>query len=167
MQPKERGWIVAIGVAIALAGCHPNRGDETVACSPGETIWVGCNDACSLGSCWGNPAILVCDGDLSTESCNDDRAIAANDDAAWPCSSTCPLARTVCPASGHVTVTVQRGRGDFACDWGIAQRPFLDGDQVPADASEPGDATIDDASTDAPVDDGSLPGDGAPAEDGG
>jgi len=151
-------WGPPLALAVALLGCHPNRSGETVACTAGESIWGGCSAACSIGSCWGNPALLVCDGDVSLESCNDDNAIGANDDAVEPCASTCPVVRTICPASGHVTVNVLPGRGDFACDWGITSRPLLDGDQPPLDGSEPdGDAAgIEDGAVDGAVDDGAV-----------
>ena len=128
----RRSW-GALTLALTLVACHPNRGPETVACTAGESIWVGCNAACSIGSCWGNPALLVCDGEVAVASCNDDNVIGTNDDALEPCASTCPVVRTVCPASGRVSVRVLPGRGDYACDWGITSRPLLDGDVAPAE----------------------------------
>lgn len=110
-----------------LAGCKARRGNETVDCTPGSEIWIGCNQACDLGSCSGDPWIQVCDGDVPVTECNDETLIAENDDARDICHSTCPIVQMVCPDSGHVTVTVRAysGRGNTqACDWRLEERRF-------------------------------------------
>lgn len=171
---RAAGTVIA--AALLALGCHPNRGGETVPCPAGEPIWIGCNSSCGLGSCWGDPAIRVCDGEVAVPSCTEDRAIAIADDSVGICPSACPVARTRCPASGRVTVTVQRGRGDYACDWALAPRGLLDGDLLdaaveggrdgafedasgaPEDAAP--DASLEDAAPDAPPEDAS----GAPED---
>jgi len=124
-----RRTLVALAlVAGSLApGCKARRGNETVDCTPGTEIWIGCNQACALGSCSGDPWIQVCDGDVPPSECGDETLIAENDDPIDICHSTCPVVQMVCPTSGHVTVTVRAysGRGSAqACDWRVEERLF-------------------------------------------
>lgn len=115
-----------LALAALVAGCKPNRGAEIVDCTPGAHIWVGCNQACSLGTCSGDPWMLICDGDTPIAECDDDAVLIESDDASEFCYSTCPLAELRCPASGHITVTL-RGyplrTSQFTCDWRVEERP--------------------------------------------
>lgn len=125
---RRTSWIAlgAIVLGAAIAGCKPNRGAETVDCTPGASIWVGCNQACSLGTCSGDPWIQVCDGDTAVSECNDGTLIAQNDDPTEICYSTCPIVQMVCPPSGHVTVTIKSYSGAstaYTCDWRVEERP--------------------------------------------
>lgn len=155
MGPWTRAVLATSIAGLVLTGCKPNRAAETVPCDPGTEIWIGCNQACSLGQCTGNPALRICDGDTSIAACTDDTAIAVNDDSNDMCFSTCPLVQMLCPASGHVTVLVRRGRGDSSCDWGVAERPIRLDASVDASAGE-SDAAIEDASIDAAIEDAST-----------
>lgn len=116
--------IACVPLALLVPGCRPNRGAETVPCPPGASVWVGCNQACALGSCTGNPALIVCDGSTPVARCDDDTAIATNDDPETICFSTCPIVQLTCPASGRVTVVQRPGsRSPNTCDWRIEERP--------------------------------------------
>jgi hypothetical protein len=117
--------VSAIVVAASAAGCKPNRGAETVDCTPGASIWIGCNQACELGTCSGDPWLRICDGDTAIADCDDDALIAENDDSTEICFSTCPMVQMVCPPSGHVTVTVRSYSGmstAYSCDWRVEER---------------------------------------------
>lgn len=108
------------------SGCRPNRGAETVSCTPGAHIWVGCNQACALGTCSGDPWLQICDGDTAVAACDDDTLIAESDDATELCFSTCPLVQMICPPSGSITVTIRAYTGmtsAFTCDWRVEERP--------------------------------------------
>lgn len=120
--------VLALCAAASTAGCKPQRGEETVECTPGAEIWVGCNQACSLGECTGDPWLQICDGDIPVAACVDGSFIAENDDPTGLCFSTCPLVQMVCPESGHITVTLKgyTGRTNaFTCDWRVEERPLL------------------------------------------
>jgi hypothetical protein len=122
----SRGWLTISVIVLGLVGCKPDRGGEIVTCTPGTHIWVGCNAACSLGSCTGDPWIGICDGNTALSSCNEDTRIAENDDSTDICFSTCPIVRLVCPASGRITVTLRSERSRrsaFTCDWRVEERP--------------------------------------------
>lgn len=116
-----------LGAGSLIAGCKARRGAETVDCTAGTEIWIGCNQACALGSCSGDPWIQVCDGEVPPSECGDETLIAENDDATEICHSTCPIVQMVCPPSGRVTVTVRAysGRGSTqSCDWRVEERLF-------------------------------------------
>ncbi len=122
----SRDWFAVSVIVLGLTGCKPDRGGETVSCTPGAHIWVGCNPSCSLGSCTGDPWIGICDGETDLASCNDDSRIAENDDSTDFCFSTCPIVQMVCPPSGRITVTLHsegRRRNASTCDWRVAEHP--------------------------------------------
>ena len=117
--------VAVIAVAALAGGCKPNRGAETVDCTPGASIWIGCNQACELGTCSGDPWLRICDGDTAIGDCDDDALIAENDDSTEICFSTCPTVQMVCPPSGHVTVTIRSYSGmstAYSCDWRVEER---------------------------------------------
>ncbi|UJR82182.1 hypothetical protein [Sandaracinus amylolyticus] len=120
--------LALVGAALAIMGCKPSRGEETVDCTPGAHIWVGCNQACSIGECSGDPWLQICDGDTPVASCVEGSFIAQSDDSTELCFSTCPIVQMVCPESGHITVTLKGYSGSssaFTCDWRVDERPPL------------------------------------------
>lgn len=143
-----------------LPGCAAERAADTVSCSPGATLVVGCNQACGLGSCAGDPSLRVCDGDTPTAACTEGTRLIEVDDTPAPCASSCPVAVLTCPASGRITVVPITLSSISACDWGVEERT----DALPTDASV-GDADAS-MSTDGGPSDGSVPSDAA-ATDGG
>lgn len=105
-------------LALVSPGCRSrDRGADTVACTPGESVVVGCTHA--VGSpCSGDPALSVCDGTIAPRDCSSSNAIATNDDS----DGLCPQVTTTCPASGRVSVA-PRGvsGGNYACAWDVVQ----------------------------------------------
>lgn len=118
-----------------LAGCyasHDPRGDVgpvdavmpgpgIVICTPGNTVTVACGSR-GLGSCSGDPVLLVCDASLSSpERCNDDSAglLGSNDDD----GTLCPGLEVRCPSSGRLAVRARPfGSGRFECRWDTRSR---------------------------------------------
>jgi hypothetical protein len=93
----------------------------TFACTPGETLFVGCAAGCGdgIGSCTGDPMIRVCDAARSDGNCSFPAALGNNDDGG--CDGHCPLASAVCPESGELAVfSAPFSAGDpFSCDVAI------------------------------------------------
>ena len=90
--------------ARATVGDHRECGwtlDQTIACTPGETVDIGCSGACGLGSCTGDPMLRVCDGARADGNCSYPAAIGLSDDFASECP--CKLGN-VCPASGSLAI---------------------------------------------------------------
>jgi hypothetical protein len=90
--------------ARATRGDHRECGwtlDQTVACTPGSTVDVGCAGACGLGSCTGDPMLRVCDADRPDGNCSYPGAIGLSDDFGGQCP--CKLG-ILCPDSGSLAV---------------------------------------------------------------
>lgn len=84
-------------------GEHRNCGWEiagTFACTPGEELTLGCEDACS-GRCWEDTTLRICEG--ADVACRGADALVNNDDG---CGGTCSSARFTCPPGGVVTALV-------------------------------------------------------------
>ena len=79
------------------------------ACTPGESVTLGCSASCGYGSCTGDPILLVCESRLA-ESCTSASALASNDASgcgAGECAGgrdCCPSATFTCPETGSYTV---------------------------------------------------------------
>jgi hypothetical protein len=113
-----------------LASCknRSNRISDTLACTPGETLVIGCTS--NVGSpCTGDPAIWACDGTISPADCGATAgALAGNNDF----EGLCPQVTVACPMDGRITVTV-RGYtppggtpADFGCYWDISHGAPID-----------------------------------------
>lgn len=90
----------------ALEGAHRECGwslGDTIACTPGATVDVGCSGACGLGSCTGDPMMRICDGARPDGNCSYPGALALSDDFGGQCP--CELG-VVCPESGELEVYV-------------------------------------------------------------
>jgi hypothetical protein len=110
----------------ALAGCR-NGGVGTAIeeCVPGETVIVGCAASCGIGRCEGDPVLRICDGALGVDGCREaaDGMFVDTDDS---CSSLCPRARVVCPASGSIAVLTRAVfSGRYVCEWEAEHRGIL------------------------------------------
>ncbi len=119
----ESGWMChgngpsVCHIANPLDACDQGRGSGeedcgwtnvgSYSCTPGATIHAGCNQACNIGTCTGDPVLRVCAGDVP---CRGIEAIAENDDAecgiaaACEAGGCCPETAVVCPPSGRITV---------------------------------------------------------------
>lgn len=99
------------------------RGAETVACTPGALVEVGCG-ALGLGSCSGDPILTVCDGDIVHElDCGESgfSQLARNDDFNFS-QDRCPGLDVVCPASGLLAIRPTAfGGSDAVCNWEAAE----------------------------------------------
>jgi hypothetical protein len=100
------------------------RPDATVTCDPGARLFVGCSASCENGSCSGEPAIRVCDGNTPPAACASDDAVSLADDGGGACSpdDDCPEVALTCPGSGAITVVTRHywGRDSpYACDWSV------------------------------------------------
>lgn len=115
---------LAIVAATLALGCAQTRDPETVPCTPGEGLTVGCG-ACGVGSCAGDPVLRVCDGASDVRACADALGILAESDDA--CGSPCPATQVTCPASGRITVIHRAfGAGGYECSWEV--RAAAEGD---------------------------------------
>src|SRR5687768_6033800 len=107
-----------IVVAIAATGCgRSRRADETVACTPGDSLRISCGGGAGCGgSCTGDPTISVCE--TTVASCTRETSLAYDDDS---CDGFCPGVTVTCPSSGEVLVrTAPWGSsGEFTCDWEV------------------------------------------------
>lgn len=96
------------------------RGAETVFCTPGVLVDVGCGTL-GLGSCSGDPILTVCDGDFVHElDCGESgfAQLERNDDFA----GRCPGLDVICPASGLLAVRPTAfGSSDAVCFWEAAE----------------------------------------------
>jgi hypothetical protein len=111
-----------LAVSLALSACGRGRDPGTVDCTPGEALLVGCASACGVGACSGDPVLRVCEGSIDVDGCADAVGILAESDDS--CETLCPSARTVCPASGRITVVHRAFRdGDYTCDWAVGPAP--------------------------------------------
>lgn len=103
----------------------PHRGDDTVACTPGARLVVGCAAGCNVGSCAGNGGIRVCDGGLSVGDCEVATTHLGDAYGRSSCDANCPETIVTCPASGALTVLSRSVFGTpdptegFACDWAV------------------------------------------------
>lgn len=69
-------------------------------CTPGQTVRLGCADACDLGSCTGDPLLRVCASDRSDGNCSHPAALSTNTGA---CGSDCPrTGAIICPPNGRL-----------------------------------------------------------------
>jgi hypothetical protein len=103
----------------------PSRPPATETCSPGQRLVVGCAQDCGNGSCEGEVAIRVCDGNVMPAACD------ALTGSGWleegrmtTCASSgnCAEAVVTCPGSGAITVVPRSYWSDdqpFACDWAV------------------------------------------------
>lgn len=120
-------------------------------CTPGDSISVGCNAGCGLGSCTGSWDLRICDGNAA---CNGgDFAHVLQQDSGecstgvFDLNSTCPVATFTCPASGRYTVmTGADYAGDTQSSCHLATRVVpAGGDGGVSDAG--GDSSVPDAAT--------------------
>lgn len=114
---RPAALILAALVALA-AGCVQTRDPETIACSPGERVLVGCG-ACGVGACAGDPVLRVCDGDLADpRACADSIGLLGESDDA--CGSLCPALTITCPPGGRIAVVHRSFRGGaYECGWDV------------------------------------------------
>ncbi len=122
MTKRERGWIVLWSVAqvLAVAGCRSSNGrpGETIACTPGASLTVGCGCA-DLGSCTGDPVLVVCPGAIDPGAC---AAEPSGSSRADDSCGRCPSLGVTCPAAGAITVAHHDYGGDgdrYRCDWDV------------------------------------------------
>jgi hypothetical protein len=123
-------FVVALAALALLFGCknRTNRISDTLACTAGETLVVGCTS--NVGTpCTGNPAMWACDGTISPNDCGaTGAALAGNDDF----DGLCPQLTVTCPADGRITITVRGSTppggmpADFGCYWDIAHGAPMD-----------------------------------------
>lgn len=110
------GSLVCLLVVLG-AGCknRSNRPGDTLTCTPGETLLIGCTS--SVGNrCQGDPVIDVCDGTIPPANCTSTNALASNDDS----DGLCPQVNTVCPTSGRVTAQIHGySSSSYQCYWDI------------------------------------------------
>ena len=118
--------MLALCVAAAAIGCGGGGGGggraaETITCTPGATVTVGCG-AESLGTCTGDPILTVCETTTPIAMCGESGVanIDRNDDN----MGLCPGLDFTCPASGMVHVRPTAfGTREFSCDWAVSEAP--------------------------------------------
>jgi hypothetical protein len=117
----------------ACTGSDPNQGigrncgwrrEGVHTCTAGQALSVGCNAACGVGSCTGDGThgyswdVRICDGDLNCDSADSVGMIQQDfgecGSGIFDLSSTCGVARFMCPASGMYTVLVANDYADSA-----------------------------------------------------
>jgi len=115
-----RRSLVLVVTVMALFGCknRSNRPGDTLTCTPGEALSIGCTGA--VGStCEGDPEMRACDGTVTPSACAGASVLAQNDDY-LPGTTLCPLVETTCPTSGRITIAVDGHNGAaFACYWDV------------------------------------------------
>lgn len=159
---------LACFMLVLLVGCTSTRDDETVTCTPGTNLLIGC-DGVDLGSCDGDPVLRVCNGTLDPAMCRaaTDGFAEADDDV-----GRCPRLVVECPSSGVVTVTTRsfvRMEG-YVCDWRVADftgtpppRPTDAGGMMTTDPDAgPGGPSVPDAGPGGPSVPDAGPGSPAP-----
>jgi hypothetical protein len=78
-------------------------------CVPGETVQLGCSEACGLGACTGNAMLRACDARVG-DRCTLRHTLGLDDDSGCgttPCrhgGDCCPRTELRCPASGRIRV---------------------------------------------------------------
>ena len=123
---KAASFVVVL--AFSCAGCFVTRGRdaETVSCTAGATIEIGCSERCGLGSCTGDSVLLICDGTTSVGACQSGgdsgpTVLGRNDDSSCggsTGSSLCSDLTVTCPPSGSITVTHHAFSGrSYSCRW--------------------------------------------------
>jgi hypothetical protein len=127
-------------------------------CTPGDTVSVGCNAACGLGTCEGSWDLRICDGDNVCQG-GDAMHLLQQDSGAcstgvFDLASTCPVATFTCPASGRYTVMSAAdydGDTQSSCHLETRVTPAGDGGVSDGGAGDGSvsDAGSDDASSDA------------------
>ena len=127
---------LSVGLALVLLGaCYESRnpfdagpidaftgprlGAGTARCRPGASVTVACGVR-GLGSCSGDPVLVVCDGARVEASRCDESApnLGVNDDA----EGLCPGLEVTCPASGLLSVRAHpfgSTVGEPDCRWAI------------------------------------------------
>lgn len=101
------------------------RREGVHACTPGQSISVGCNRACGVGACndsQGGYDIRVCAGDLNCDGADATHMLQSDfgecSTGVFNLSSDCGVARFTCPPEGQYTVLVTSDvwcMGDFDC----------------------------------------------------
>ncbi len=122
--PARRSWPgrtlgLAVVTLLALLGCKNRhlRIDDTLVCTPGEGLTVGCTGEVGL-VCEGDPTLSVCDGAISIHDCNPSVALATNDDASD--TTRCPSVSVTCPTSGRATIITRAASGsEYGCYWDV------------------------------------------------
>lgn len=91
--------------------CGWSPEDNARYCTPGETVTVGCNSACSpgVGRCEGDTMIRVCP---ANSICLHGQAIASNDDS---CGNSCSSVTFTCPTVGQFRVLFSARGGAGQC----------------------------------------------------
>lgn len=128
-------WVLAVCGLSCLAACYKSRnpfdagpidafsgprlGAGTATCRAGATVTVACGSR-GLGSCSGDPVLVVCDAARVEPSRCDESApnLGRNDDD----TGLCPGLEVVCPSSGRLSVRAHpfgSTVGEPDCRWAI------------------------------------------------
>jgi hypothetical protein len=101
MTSRARTFLTAALAVVALGGCknRTNRIPDTLPCTAGETVTIGCTH--DVGTpCQGDPVLDVCEGTVAPGACTSANAIAHNDDF----DGLCPEVTATCSANGRITI---------------------------------------------------------------
>jgi hypothetical protein len=130
MKGRALGLFAAVSL---VAGCYESRERDTdasvrrmgdvVECDPGVPMRVGCAAGCGIGSCTGDPVMVICEGSTTAAAClASGMAIATVDDTS--CGRLCPEVMLVCPRSGRITVAHRPfAMREYTCTWEVRPGP--------------------------------------------
>lgn len=167
-QPMHyRGRIAVLALVASVCACGgptPTMdagdtplavGGQTFSCTPGAMVEVGCATGCGLGSCTGDPRLVVCDGASSAAGCAASGSFVTQDDDS-PCGGLCPMATFACPSSGQFTVAHRAFSAGtpYTCALGVNGATVVDAGTGTLDGGAELDGAISDAG--APVDAATL-----------
>ena len=119
-------------------------------CTPGDTVSVGCNQGCGLGTCTGSWDLRICEGNSACQGGDSMRLLQQDSGACstgvFSLDSTCPVATFTCPASGRYAVMSAAdfdGDTDSSCTLATRITPAGGGDGGVGDAGVSDAATTD------------------------
>lgn len=105
------------------------RAGETISCTAGAPVEVGCSLACGVGECDGNASLRVCDGTVPVADCVMGSTVVLRETSSSSgCDTRCPQFVVTCPPSGSLTVVPRNtsfggGSDDYWCEWQAVPAP--------------------------------------------